>query len=163
MKSGALPLRVTHNDTKLNNVLIDVKTNKARAVIDLDTVMSGSLLYNFGDSIRFGACTNKEDESDLTKVIFDKERFKAYATGYCSAVKTSITGREKELLPYGAYLMTIECGMSFLADYLNGDVYFKTTREEQNLDRCRTQISLASQIYRSIAELQTTINNIFKE
>ena len=160
LKSGALPLRVTHNDTKLNNVLMDAKTNKARAVIDLDTVMAGSMLYDFGDSIRFGACTNKEDESDLTKVIFDKERFKAYAKGYCSAVKTSITEREKELLPYGAYLMTIECGMRFLADYLNGDVYFKTTRKGQNLDRCRTQISLASQIYDKIPELQEIVYNV---
>ena len=163
LKNGALPLRVTHNDTKLNNVLMDAKTNKARAVIDLDTVMPGSMLYDFGDSIRFGACTNKEDEPGLTKVIFDKERFKAYATGYCSAVKESITNREKELLPYGAYLMTIECGMRFLADYLNGDVYFKTTRAEQNLDRCRTQLSLSSQIYKTIPKLQETIHEVLNK
>lgn len=162
LKSGKLPLRVTHNDTKLNNVLMDAKTNKARAVIDLDTVMPGSSLYDFGDSIRFGACTNKEDEPDLTKVVFDKERFKAYATGYCTAVKESITERETELLSYGAYLMTIECGMRFLADYLSGDVYFKTTRVGQNLDRCRTQLCLASQIYGRIPELQEVVYKILK-
>lgn len=162
LKSGKLPLRVTHNDTKLNNILMDAKTNKARVVIDLDTVMPGSMLFDFGDSIRFGACTNKEDETDLTKVIFDKERFQAYAKGYCTAVKDSITAREAELLPYGSYLMTIECGMRFLSDYLNGDVYFNITRERQNLDRSRTQLSLALQIYKRIPELQETVYNILK-
>ena len=163
LKSGRLPLRVTHNDTKLNNVLMDAKTNKARAIIDLDTVMPGSMLFDFGDSIRFGACTNKEDEQDLTKVKFDKERFKAYAKGYCTAVKNSITQREAELLPYGSYLMTIECGMRFLADYLNGDVYFNITRAGQNLDRSRTQLSLASQIYKKIPELQDIVYAILKK
>lgn len=141
---------------------MDAKTNKARAVIDLDTVMPESLLFDFGDSIRFGACTNREDEPDLTKVVFDKERFKAYAREYCTAVKDSITERETELLPYGSYLMTIECGRRFLADYLSGDVYFHIKREGQNLDRCRTQLSLASQIYGRISELQEIVFNVLK-
>lgn len=162
LKSGSLPLRVTHNDTKLNNVLMDAKTNKARAVIDLDTVMPGSMLYDFGDSIRFGACDNKEDEPDVAKVKFNRDKFIAYAKGYCNAVKDSITAREAELLPFGAYLMTIECGMRFLTDYLNGDVYFKTTRAGQNLDRCCTQLCLATKIYDSIPELQEVVYSILK-
>ncbi|MDE5896544.1 MAG: aminoglycoside phosphotransferase family protein, partial [Clostridia bacterium] len=129
LKSGALPLRVTHNDTKLNNVLMDAATGRARAVIDLDTVMPGSMLFDFGDSIRFGASTAAEDEKDLDKVHFSLELFRAYTEGYCAAVKGSITPREAELLPYGAYLMTIECGMRFLGDYLAGDTYFATKYE----------------------------------
>lgn len=108
LKDGTLPLRVTHNDTKLNNILMDEKTGEARAVIDLDTIMPGSMLFDFGDSIRFGASTAAEDEKDLSKVHFDINLFKAYAEGYCGAVKDSITNREAELLPYGSYLMTIE-------------------------------------------------------
>ena len=102
LKSGALPLRVTHNDTKLNNILMDKETGNARAVIDLDTIMPGSMLFDFGDSIRFGASTAAEDEKDLSKVHFDIDLFKAYAEGYCGAVINSITKREAELLPYGS-------------------------------------------------------------
>ena len=146
LQDGTLPLRVTHNDTKLNNILMDDKTGEARAVIDLDTIMPGSMIFDFGDSIRFGASTAAEDEKDLDKVHFDIELFKAYAEGYCGAVKNSITKREAELLPYGAYLMTIECGMRFLADYLAGDTYFKIKYPDHNLVRCRTQIRLASEM-----------------
>ncbi len=145
LKDGSLPLRVTHNDTKLNNILMDEKTGEARAVIDLDTVMPGSMLFDFGDSIRFGASTAAEDEKDLDKVHFDIELFKTYAEGYCGAVKDSITQKEAELLPYGSYLMTIECGMRFLADYLAGDTYFATKYPDHNLVRARTQIRLASE------------------
>ena len=146
---GSVPLRVTHNDTKLNNILMDDKTNKARAIVDLDTIMPGSMLYDFGDSIRFGASTGAEDEKDLTKVHFDINLFKAYAEGYCGAVKTSITEKEMELLPYGSFLMTIECGIRFLTDYLAGDTYFATKYPEHNLVRCRTQFRLAGEMEES--------------
>ena len=157
LKDGSIPLRVTHNDTKLNNILMDEKTNKARAVIDLDTVMPGSMLYDFGDSIRFGASTAAEDEQDLSKVHFSLALFEAYAKGYLSAVKESITDKEKELLPYGAYLMTIECGMRFLADYLSGDTYFATKYAGHNLVRCRTQIRLASEMEENFAKMSEIV------
>ena len=160
LKNGSLPLRVTHNDTKLNNILMDAKTGEARAVIDLDTIMPGSMLFDFGDSIRFGASTAAEDEKDLNKVHFDINLFKAYAEGYCGAVKSSITKKEAELLPYGSYLMTIECGMRFLADYLSGDTYFATKYEGHNLVRCRTQIRLASEMEAQFAEMGKIIQEI---
>lgn len=162
LKDGSLPLRVTHNDTKLNNILMDAKTGKARAVIDLDTIMPGSMLFDFGDSIRFGASTAAEDEKDLTKVHFDIELFKAYAEGYCGAVKDSITKREAELLPYGSYLMTIECGMRFLADYLAGDTYFATKYEGHNLVRCRTQIRLADEMEQNFEKMGQIVEEILK-
>ncbi len=146
LSDGSVPLRVTHNDTKLNNILMDAKTDKARAIIDLDTIMPGSMLYDFGDSIRFGASTAAEDESELDKVHFDISLFEAYASGFCPEVKDSITEREIELLPYCAYLMTIECGMRFLTDYLSGDTYFATKYPDHNLVRARTQIKLASEM-----------------
>ena len=162
LKDGSLPLRVTHNDTKLNNILMDAESGKARAVIDLDTIMPGSMLFDFGDSIRFGASTAAEDEKDLEKVHFDISLFKAYAEGYCGAVKDSITDREAELLPYGAYLMTIECGMRFLTDYLSGDTYFATKYPGHNLVRCRTQIRLASEMEAQETEMKKIIAEILK-
>lgn len=162
LKDGSLPLRVTHNDTKLNNILMDAETGAARAVIDLDTIMPGSMLFDFGDSIRFGASTAAEDEKDLSKVHFDVNLFKAYAEGYCGAVKSSITAREAELLPYGSYLMTIECGMRFLTDYLAGDTYFATKYPEHNLVRCRTQIRLASEMEAQFAQMGKIIAEILK-
>ncbi len=162
LQDGSLPLRVTHNDTKLNNILMDAETGKARAVIDLDTIMPGSMLFDFGDSIRFGASTAAEDEKDLTKVHFDIELFKAYAEGYCGAVKDSITEKEAELLPYGAYLMTIECGMRFLADYLSGDTYFATKYADHNLVRCRTQIRLASEMEAQFDKMGDIVKDILK-
>ena len=143
---GELPLRVTHNDTKLNNILIDEKSGKPRAIIDLDTVMPGSLLYDFGDSIRFGASTACEDEKDLSKVHFSIELYEAYKSGFLRAASGGITEKEVELLPYSAYLMTIECGMRFLTDYLCGDTYFITKYAEHNLVRARTQLKLASEM-----------------
>lgn len=140
--SGEIPLRVTHNDTKLNNVMIDNKTGKGLAVIDLDTVMPGSLCYDFGDSIRFGCNSSAEDELDLSKVYFRFDLYETYLAGYLSAVGSSITDAERENLPVGAILMTYECGMRFLTDYLEGDVYFRTTRAGQNLDRAHTQFKL---------------------
>ena len=163
LKDGSLPLRVTHNDTKLNNILMDDKTGEARAVIDLDTIMPGSMLFDFGDSIRFGASTAAEDEKDLSKVHFDINLFKAYAEGYCGAVKDSITEKEAKLLPYGSYLMTIECGMRFLGDYLSGDTYFATKYEGHNLVRCRTQIRLASEMESQFDQMGEIIQNILKK
>ena len=160
LKDGSLPLRVTHNDTKLNNILMDAESGEARAVIDLDTIMPGSMLYDFGDSIRFGASTAAEDEKDLSKVHFDIQLFKAYAEGYCGAVKASITKREAELLPYGAYLMTIECGMRFLTDYLSGDTYFATKYAGHNLVRCRTQIQLAAEMEAQFEQMGKIIQEI---
>lgn len=157
---GSIPLRVTHNDTKINNILMDADTGKVRAVIDLDTVMPGSLLYDFGDSIRSGTNTAAEDEKDLSKVHFDIELFKAYAEGFCEAVKDSITKREAELLPYSAYLMTVECGMRFLTDHLSGDTYFAIKREGHNLDRARTQLALAAEMESKFDEMSKIIADI---
>lgn len=153
LADGSIPLRVTHNDTKLNNILLDKDTNEARAIIDLDTVMPGSMLYDFGDSIRFGASTAEEDEKDLEKVHFDIKLFEAYASGFCPAVKESITEAEKELLPYSAYLLTMECGSRFLADYLSGDKYFSINYPEHNLVRARTQFKLAEEMEKSLDEM----------
>lgn len=137
-----LPLRVTHNDTKLNNVLFDRESGKAICVIDLDTVMPGFAAHDFGDAIRFGASTAAEDEKDLDKVTCSMELFKAYFDGFMEGCRGSLTRREVETLPMGAKIMTFECGMRFLTDYLEGDVYFKTHYEGQNLDRTRTQLKL---------------------
>jgi len=160
---GKLPVRVTHNDTKLNNILIDEKTLKPRMVIDLDTVMAGSLIYDFGDAIRFGASTADEDEKDLSKVHFDMNMFRAFSEGFCCALKDVLTDREWELLSYGAYLMTIECGMRFLADYIQGDVYFSTAYPEHNLIRARTQLKLAKEMQENSDKANEFIKNLKKE
>ena len=162
LKSGEIPLRVTHNDTKLNNILMDKDTGEARAIIDLDTVMPGSLLCDFGDSIRFGASTAAEDEEDLGKVHFSLELFEAYAQGYVGAVKSCITKREAELLPYGAYLLTSECGMRFLGDYLDGDKYFAVHKEGHNLIRARTQIKLAAEMWEKQDDMARIIAECMK-
>ena len=143
LTAGELPLRVTHNDTKLNNVLLDAKTRKALCVIDLDTVMPGSSLYDFGDSIRFGAATAAEDEKDLSKMEMSLDRFRVFTRGYVRACP-GLTAKELELLPMGAKTMTMECGVRFLTDYLDGDHYFAVHREGQNLDRARTQFKLVA-------------------
>ena len=139
--AGALPLRVTHNDTKLNNILFDATSGEALCVIDLDTVMPGFTVNDFGDAIRFGANTAAEDETDLSLVTFSLDRYRAYAAAYLEA--DGLTEKEKELLPEGALMMTVECGMRFLTDYLLGDTYFRIHRPQHNLDRARTQIRLA--------------------
>ena len=143
LADGEIPLRVTHNDTKLNNVLIDVETKKAVCVIDLDTVMPGSLLYDFGDAIRVGCSTAKEDEKDLTKVNFNIEMFEAFTKGFLLGLGKSVTAKERSLMPIAAVIMTYECGMRFLTDYLDGDNYFKIAYPEHNLVRCRTQFKQA--------------------
>ena len=138
---GTLPTRVTHNDTKINNVLLDPETRRAICVIDLDTVMPGLSVYDFGDAIRFGASTAAEDEKDLSKVSLDLHLFRVFARGFLEACP-SLTDAEIDCLPLGAYTMTIECGSRFLADYLKGDKYFAIDYPEQNLDRARTQFKL---------------------
>lgn len=140
--SGELPLRVTHNDTKINNVMLDEDTGAAKCVIDLDTVMTGSVLYDFGDAIRYGASTAAEDERDLSKVRLDMELFAAYADGFISQTARGLTRTELEQLPLGALVMTYENGMRFLTDYLDGDVYFHIENADDNLARARCQLAL---------------------
>ena len=159
-KKGELPLRVTHNDTKLNNVMLDLSTRKPLCVIDLDTVMPGLAANDFGDSIRFGASTAAEDEKDLSKVTMSLNLFKIYAEGFLSACGERLTEKEIETLPMGAKLMTLECGVRFLTDYLNGDVYFRVSRAEHNLDRCRTQLKLVKDMESKWEEMQQIIRSI---
>lgn len=142
--SGDIPWRVTHNDTKLDNVLFDANTNAPLCVIDLDSVMPGSLLYDFGDSIRFGASSATEDEQDLGKVNFVPELFREYVEGFLEGVGDAITEKEIALMSISARVITLEQALRFLADYLDGDVYYHTSRPNQNLDRARTQIKLVS-------------------
>lgn len=160
LESGEIPYRVTHNDTKLNNILIDDLTGKAKSIIDLDTIMPGAAAYDFGDSIRFGASTGAEDETDLSKISVDTHLFKVYAKGYLTAANKFLTPAEKDSLVTGAYLMTLECGVRFLTDYLNGDTYFRIHRENHNLDRCRTQFKLVSDMEAKESELRAIINSI---
>ncbi len=142
LADGRIPTRVTHNDTKLNNVMLDDITGSGICVIDLDTIMPGSMLYDFGDSIRFGASSAAEDEKDLSKVYCVPELYEEYAAGFLGEMKDSITEEEVKQLHNGAIMMTLECGMRFLTDYLEGDTYFRTHYEGQNLDRTRTQLTL---------------------
>ena len=142
-KRGELPLRVTHNDTKMNNVMLDAETRKALCVIDLDTIMPGFSVTDFGDAIRFGASTAVEDEKDLRKVSLNLELFEVFTKGFLKGCNGRLTEKEIMLLPEGAKMMTLECGMRFLTDYLSGDTYFKTDYPEHNLVRCRTQFTLA--------------------
>ena len=156
LTAGELPLRVTHNDTKLNNVLLDAKTRKALCVIDLDTVMPGSSLYDFGDSIRFGAATAAEDEKDISKMEMSLDRFRVFTRGYVRACP-GLTAKELELLPMGAKTMTMECGVRFLTDYLDGDHYFAVHRDGQNLDRARTQFKLVADMEKKWDEMQKIV------
>ena len=154
-ENGELPTRVTHNDTKLNNVLLDEKTHKALCVIDLDTVMPGLAAYDFGDSIRFGAATAAEDEKDLSKMTIDLNLYRTFVKGFLESC--DLTGKEIEMLPYGAKIMTLECGIRFLTDYLNGDIYFATHYDGQNLDRCRTQFKLVSEMEKNFDEMKRIV------
>ena len=143
-EEGLLPLRVTHNDTKLNNVMLDLKTGTPLCVVDLDTVMPGLAGNDFGDSIRFGASTAQEDETNLDKVSLSLEYYRAYAQGFLDACGGNLVRQEIDTLPLGAKLMTLECGIRFLTDYLSGDTYFRIHRPGHNLDRCRTQFKLVA-------------------
>ncbi len=156
-QSGALPLRVTHNDTKLNNLLLDARTGRSVCVIDLDTVMPGLIAYDFGDSIRFGASTCPEDERELARCHFSIEMFEAFARGYLERAGGCLTDAELRSLPLGAIIMTLECGVRFLADHLNGDVYFKIHRPDHNLDRCRTQFRLVEEMEQKRPEMERII------
>lgn len=154
---GELPLRVTHNDTKLNNVLFDKDTLDCVCVIDLDTVMPGLALYDFGDSIRFGANTGAEDEKDLSKVNIDLDYFRAYAEGFLSEAGESLTQTEIDNLAFASMLMTFECGMRFLTDYLDGDTYFGTAYPEHNLVRARDQFKLVQDMEAHMDEMEVII------
>ncbi len=157
LERGELPLRVTHNDTKLNNIMLDNETGKAICVIDLDTVMPGLSVYDFGDSIRFGANTAAEDEEDVSRVSLDLNLYELYVRGYIEGCKGSLTENELRMLPMGAKIMTLECGMRFLTDYLQGDVYFKVHKKDHNLIRCRTQFSLVADMERKWEEMEAIV------
>ncbi len=157
MEEGRIPVRVTHNDTKINNILFDQESGKAVCVIDLDTVMPGSALYDFGDALRMGGSTAAEDEVDLEKVWFETEAFEAFVRGYLSEMKDALTEDEIALLPLSVKLMTYECGIRFLTDYLNGDTYFKIHREHHNLDRARNQFKLVADISGKEAQLAEAV------
>lgn len=154
MRDGVLPLRVTHNDTKLNNVLFDAESGEAVCVIDLDTVMPGLSIFDFGDSIRFGANHCAEDEKDLSRMSLDLELYAAYAAAFVQGAGGALTEAEIDYLPWGAKLMTLECGIRFLTDHLSGDTYFHISREGQNLDRCRTQFKLVEDMENRWDEMQ---------
>ena len=164
-ENGELPLRVTHNDTKLNNVLLDKKTRKSLCVLDLDTVMPGLSLHDFGDSIRFGAATAAEDEPDASKMKLDLHLFEVYTKGFLEAA-TSLTALEVKMLPMGALIITLELATRFMKDYLDGDLYFKTAYPEHNLVRARSQMALAADMQakwddmnRIVAEVAAKVRN----
>ena len=160
---GRLPLRVTHNDTKLNNLLFDKLTMEPVAVIDLDTVMPGTCLYDFGDGIRFGAATAAEDEQDLKLVECDLDMYAAFTQGWLEAFGSRMTEGELALLPLCPRVLTLECGVRFLTDYLQGDTYFATSRPGQNLDRCRTQLKLVEDMEKKEAEMTAIVREFLKK
>ena len=162
MREGKLPLRVTHNDTKLNNVLMDEETHEGVCIIDLDTVMPGLVLYDFGDSIRFGANHCAEDETDLSAVHLDVDLFAVYTAAFLEGVGDTLSNTEIEYLPWGAKLMTLECGIRFLTDYIVGDQYFHISRERHNLDRCRTQFKLVRDMEECWSELEAIVKQYQK-
>jgi hypothetical protein len=153
VRNGTLPLRVTHNDTKLNNIMLDDTTGEAVCIIDLDTIMPGLSINDFGDSIRFGANTAKEDEPDLSRVSLSVPLYETFCRGFMEGCRGSLQKAETDMLPQGARLMTLECGMRFLADYLEGDHYFRISRPGQNLDRARTQFALIDDMERKWDQL----------
>lgn len=160
LKAGNLPLRVTHNDTKLNNVMLDETTREPLCILDLDTVMPGLAANDFGDSIRFGACTAEEDEKDLGKVHLDLNLYRAYAEGFLHACGDRLEADERETLPDGARIITLENGVRFLTDYLNGDTYFHIERPEHNLDRTRTQMVLVTEMENNDSIIRRMMNEI---
>ena len=162
LSNGELPLRVTHNDTKINNLLFDKVTGAPAVVIDLDTVMPGSYLYDFGDAIRSGATHAAEDEQDLSKVDFDLGLYEQFTKGYLESCGDSLTPMEIKMLPYASIMLTLECGMRFLTDHLNGDTYFKVHRENHNLDRARTQFKLVKDMEDHLDDMTAIINKYVK-
>lgn len=156
-KEGKLPLRVTHNDTKFNNVMIDDITGDGICIIDLDTIMPGLSLYDFGDSIRSGANPAEEDERDLSRVCMDLKLFEHFTHGFLDGTNHSLTKVELEYLPFAAKIMTFECGIRFLTDHLNGDTYFKIHRENHNLDRARTQFKMVKDMEEKFNEMKAIV------
>ena len=161
-EAGELPLRVTHNDTKLNNVLLDRNTRKSLCVLDLDTVMPGLSVHDFGDSIRFGAATAAEDEADLSKMSMDLHMFEVYTRGYLESA-TALTDKEVEMLPLGAMTMTLEVGLRFLKDYIDGDLYFKVAYPEHNLVRARTQLKLVADMKEKWEDMNRIVAEVAAE
>ena len=157
---GTLPLRVTHNDTKSNNVMLDSATGKALCVIDLDTVMPGSALYDYGDAIRFGGSTAAEDEADTGKIALDMEKTEAFTRGFLEMTRAALTGEELARLPLGIHVMTGELAVRFLTDYIKGDVYFKTADPAHNLRRARAQIALLEDVERKWDALAHMADNL---
>ena len=162
IKNGKYPLRVTHNDTKLNNVLFDKETGEGLCVVDLDTVMPGSMLYDFGDSIRFGASSAVEDETDLSKVYIRLDMFEAYTDGFIKGLDGAITDEEIKAFPISAYIITLETGLRFLTDYLNGDTYFRIHRPDHNLDRARNQFKLVADMETKMDEMNKIVAKYIK-
>ncbi len=158
LREGAFPLRVTHNDTKINNVMLDDATEEGICVIDLDTVMPGLSMYDFGDSIRFGASTAEEDERDLSKVRLDLDLFEEFTKGFLEEAGESLTPAEIDYLAFASKIMTYECGIRFLTDHLNGDTYFKISREGHNLDRCRTQFRLVEDMESKMGAMRAIVD-----
>ena len=162
LQNGQLPLRVTHNDTKLNNVMLHSETRKPQCVIDLDTTMPGLSAYDFGDSIRFGAATAAEDEKDLRKVSMSLELFRIFTRGFLKACP-GLTETERQVLPLGALTMTLECGVRFLTDYLSGDRYFGIHYPDQNLDRCRTQFKLVADMEEKMEQMNAIVQEEYEK
>ena len=160
LADGSLPLRVTHNDTKLSNILLDETTEEAVCIIDLDTVMPGSALYDLGDSIRSGASSAAEDEPDLDKVHFLPEMFKVYARGFIKGCGGALTEKEISMLPDGGYMLTLEQAIRFLTDYLDGDTYFHVDYPEHNLVRARTQIKLVADMEACMEEMRAFVKGL---
>ncbi len=161
LEEGTIPLRVTHNDTKLNNIMFDNNTRDAICVIDLDTVMPGSILFDFGDAMRFGASSGAEDEKDLSKIWFDLEMFEAFTKGFAMALKTTLTENEVKLLATSVKILTLECGMRFLEDYLKGDTYFKISYNDHNLVRARTQFKLVADMEEKTQQMEDIVRKYF--
>ena len=161
LESGKIPTRICHNDCNLNNILFDEKTHLPVAIIDLDTVMPSSPLYDFGDSMRIGTNTAKDDEKDLDKVSCDLHLYERYAKGYLEACGDVLTKEELELLPYAALIITSEDGIRFLMDYINGDTYYKISYPEQNLDRSRTQLKLLADMEKKLPDIKRILQKIY--
>lgn len=157
MNDGVIPVKVTHNDTKINNVLLDEKTGEGVCVIDLDTVMPGSVLYDFGDSIRSGCSSTIEDENNIEQVTFRVDYFEHYAKGFLKEVGDTLTKEEIDNLAFSGLLMTLECGIRFLTDYLNGDIYFKVKDPLHNLRRTRTHLKLVNEMEKNLPKLEEII------
>ena len=161
-EKGELPVRIVHNDTKINNVMLDTETDRAVCVIDLDTVMPGSILYDFGDMARTMTSPAAEDEEDLEKTFMRMPMFEAVVKGYLETVKDFITPLEVSLLPFSGKLITLETGIRFLTDYLEGDVYFKTEKDRHNLHRARTQLALVKSMEQQMPEMEKLCADVFK-